>query len=145
MFKEIYKAIKKYDNIVIARHIGADIDALGSQIALKTIIESNFPLKKVYAVGAYSSKFKYMGSLDKELEKIEDNTLLIVLDTPIIRRLDGVEVNDFKYKIKIDHHPFIEKFCNIEYIDDTSSSASQMIIEFAFKSNLKIPKSAAEK
>ena len=106
MFKEIYKAIKKYDNIVIARHIGADIDALGSQIALKTIIESNFPLKKVYAVGAYSSKFKYMGSLDKELEKIEDNTLLIVLDTPIIRRLDGVEVNDFKDKIKIDHHPF---------------------------------------
>ena len=49
MFKEIYKAITKYDNIVIARHIGADIDALGSQIALKTIIESNFPLKKVYA------------------------------------------------------------------------------------------------
>ena len=145
MFKEIYKAIKKYDNIVIARHIGADIDALGSQIALKTIIESNFPLKKVYAVGAYSSKFKYMGSLDKELEKIEDNTLLIVLDTPIIRRLDGVEGNDFKYKIKIDHHPFEEKFCDIELIDEHSSSTCELIVDLVKNTKLKMNKYAAER
>ena len=33
MLKEIFKQIKKYDNIVIARHIGVDPDALASQIA----------------------------------------------------------------------------------------------------------------
>lgn len=44
--KEILKQIKKYDSIVIARHIGADPDALGSQFALKEIIEINFPINK---------------------------------------------------------------------------------------------------
>ena len=38
IYKQIFKQIKKYDTIVIARHIGADPDALGSQFALKNII-----------------------------------------------------------------------------------------------------------
>ena len=42
MYKEIYKAIKKYDEIVIARHTGADIDALGSQLAMQEIIKETF-------------------------------------------------------------------------------------------------------
>ena len=42
LFKDIFKLIKKYNNIVIARHIGADPDALGSQFALKELIKENF-------------------------------------------------------------------------------------------------------
>ena len=38
IYKQIFKVIKKYDTIVIVRHIGADPDALGSQFALKEII-----------------------------------------------------------------------------------------------------------
>ena len=38
VYNEIYKIIKEYDKIVIARHIGADIDALGSTLGLKEII-----------------------------------------------------------------------------------------------------------
>ena len=34
IYKKIYYEIKKYPNIVIERHIGADPDALGSQFAL---------------------------------------------------------------------------------------------------------------
>ena len=80
--------IQENDQVMIMGHVNADIDALGSQIALKTIIESNFPLKKVYAVGAYSSKFKYMGSLDKELEKIEreqENIEMLIVQEQIDR------------------------------------------------------------
>jgi phosphoesterase RecJ-like protein len=76
MHKEIYKLIKKFDSIVIARHVGADIDALGSQLGLKEIIKETFPEKKVYAVGAYSSRFKFVGQLDKEENIDFDNTLL---------------------------------------------------------------------
>lgn len=46
IYKQIFKVIKKYDTIVIARHIGADPDALGSQFALKEIILKTFPNKK---------------------------------------------------------------------------------------------------
>ena len=55
MFNKIYKLIKKYNNIAIARHIGADLDALGAQIALKEIIKNTFPNKNVYAIGAYAA------------------------------------------------------------------------------------------
>ena len=142
MIKKILKAIKKYNTIIIARHIGADPDALGSSIGLKQIILANYPHKKVYVVGSSASKFKYFGNMDKLPEEIGE-ALLIITDTPDKKRVDGIHPDDFPNKIKIDHHPFIEEFCNIEWIDDTASSVSQMIIEFALKSRLKIPKEAA--
>ena len=40
IFKKIYKKIKKYNTIVIARHIGPDPDAFGSQMSLKRSIKS---------------------------------------------------------------------------------------------------------
>lgn len=145
IYKKIYKEIKKNDTIVIARHVGADPDALGSSIGLKEIILHSFPNKKVYVVGCPASRFRYFGLLDRIDDVVYENALLIVTDTPDKRRVDGVDVNKFKNVIKIDHHPFIESFNGIEWIDDMSSSASQMIIDFAFKTNLDIPQSAAEK
>ena len=68
IYKKIYKEIKKYPNIVIARHIGADPDALGSQFALRELIKNKFPKKQVYAIGNPSSRFKFMGILDKIVE-----------------------------------------------------------------------------
>ncbi len=143
-FKQVLKQIKKYNEIVIARHIGGDPDAYGSSIGLKEIIQYNFPNKNVYVAGAPSAKFRYFGDMDRVPDDVS-NALLIVTDTPDRRRVDGVLPTDFKYRIKIDHHPFVEKFCEIELIDNTASSASQMIIELAFKCKLKIPYSAAEK
>lgn len=143
--KKILKEIKKYNTIVIARHIGADPDALGSSIGLKEILLHNFPNKKVFVIGCSASRFRYLGSLDRFDDSMYDNSLLIVTDTPDKRRVDGVNVDMFKSVIKIDHHPFIESFGGIELIDDSASSASQMVMELAFELKLKIPVSAAEK
>ena len=59
IYKQIFKQIKKYDTIVIARHIGADPDALGSQFALKNIILELFPDKKVLLPKEHSTVLKY--------------------------------------------------------------------------------------
>lgn len=144
-YKEILKQIKKYNTIVIVRHVGADPDALASQIALKDIIVNNFPLKKVYVVGMPAYRFKYLGTLDKLTDEMYENSLLIVTDTPDKKRVDGVDTTRFSKTIKIDHHPFVEKYCDIECINDKASSASQIIIDFAFSMKLKITKEAAEK
>lgn len=145
IYKDIYKKIKKYNKIVIARHIGADPDALASQIALRDIILNTFPKKQVYAVGYPASKFKFLGLLDKFSEELYDNALLIVLDTPDLKRIDNVDYSKFNYIIKIDHHPVVDKYANIEWIDDKASSTSQLIIELVFNTKLKITKEAAEK
>lgn len=145
IYRTIYKKIKKYNNIIIARHVGADPDALASQIALRNIIQNTFPNKHVLAVGCPASKFKYLGMLDKIDEEDYEKSLLIVLDVPDKARVDGVDVDKVSHSIKIDHHPFVEKFCDFEWIDDEASSTSQMIVELVFNSKLKITKESAEK
>ena len=144
-YHQIYRKIKKFDTIVIARHVGPDPDALGSTLGLKDSIQATFPKKKVYAVGLGAAKFRYLGNVDKFDENFYNNSLLIVLDTPDIKRVDGVDISKFKYKIKIDHHPFIEKFCDIEIVDDTASSASQLVMELIFNTPLKMTKEAAKR
>ena len=48
MYKKIYNTIKKYNNIVIARHINVDPDAMASQIALRDSIRLTFSDKNVF-------------------------------------------------------------------------------------------------
>ena len=127
--KRIYKKIKQYNKIVIARHVGADPDALGSSIGLKDIIKNTFPNKEVYVVGTPANKFKYIGDLDQFNEDMYIDSLLIVTDTPDKKRVDFSFTTSIDYSIKIDHHPFVEKFCDLEYIDDTASSASEIVLE----------------
>ena len=145
MYKEIYKAIKKYDEIVIARHTGADIDALGSQLAMQEIIKETFPEKKVYVIGAYSSKFKFVGQLDREEDLKLENPLLIVLDTPKTSRIDTLDLSKYSFKIKIDHHPLEEKFGDIELVNDKSLSACEVVIDLCNNTKLKMNKIAAER
>ena len=144
LYKQIYKTIKKYDKIVLARHVGADPDALGSTLGLKDIIKKTFPNKKVIVVGAPASRFNYLGVIEKMTDDMYDG-LLIVLDTPDKGRVDGVDVDKFKKKIKIDHHPFVEEFCDIECIDDSASSASQLVIDLTYATKLKMTDEAAIK
>ena len=145
MYRTIWDKISQYDTITIFGHVIPDGDCYGSQLGLKNAIKENFPNKKVYVVGCSSSRFRYLGSLDRFYDSMYNESLLIVTDTPDKRRVDGVNVDLFKSVIKIDHHPFIESFGGIELIDDSASSASQMVIELAFNLKLKIPVSAAEK
>ena len=146
MFLDIYKMIEKYDRIMIARHVGVDPDAMGSVCALKNSILLTFPNKHVKLLGTGSNRFSYFGKLDKQ-EDIGENTLLIVCDTPDLRRIDGVDdISKFSDVIKIDHHPFIEKFTpnSLEYIDIHASSASQIILELINNTDLLMDKQIAE-
>ncbi len=145
VLKKIYKEIKKHKKIVLARHIGPDPDALGSTLGLKEIILNTFPNKQVYAVGTPAARHKYIGNLDMFDEKLYEDALLIVLDTPDIKRVDGIDPTRFKHKIKIDHHPIVDKYCDIEYVVDAASSASELVIELVYSTPLKINKEAAEK
>ena len=144
MYRKIYQKIKKYQNIVIARHIGPDPDCIASQIALRDIIKKTFPKKNVYAVGTPAAKFYHFGKLDRIKDEVMLNSLLIVVDTPDKERVDKTNIANYSYSIKIDHHPFMETFCDLEFIDEKASSVCQMIIDLCFKTRLKLTKPTAE-
>ena len=143
VLKKIYKKIKEYDTIVTVRHIGPDPDAVASQIALRDSIKLTFPNKKVYALGNSVSKFKSYGSLDKVDYKELDGCLVIALDVPNLYRVDGISDINYREMVKIDHHPYEDKFGEVEYVDTTASSTCQMIAELLFNTKLKIDENVA--
>ena len=145
MFKDVFELIKEFDKIVIARHVGVDPDALAASCALKNSILLTFPNKSVKVVGASSSRFNYFGKMDK-YDVVEEDSLLIVVDTPDTRRIDGAQdLAKYKKIIKLDHHPLIEKYADIEYVDATASSAAQIILELINETDLLMDKDIAEK
>ncbi len=136
--KKIYKKIKEYNAIIIARHVGPDPDAIASQIALRDSIRLTFPNKEVYAVGLGVSKFKYYGILDKIDNTKYNNSLLIVLDVPNLCRVDGIEHLKYKEILKIDHHPGEDIKGLVDWTDETSCSTCQMITELILRTPLRL-------
>ena len=136
MYKKIIKIIKKYNNIVIARHISPDPDAIASQIALRDSIKLTFPEKSVYAVGAGVHKFKYLGNLDKIENSTLDNALLVVLDVPNFCRVDGIDGLEYQAILKIDHHPAEDIIGDVDWTDSTKSSTCEMIANLLLNSSL---------
>ncbi|NLC48329.1 MAG: hypothetical protein GX758_03100, partial [Tenericutes bacterium] len=73
-----------------------------------------------------------------------DNALLIAVDIPDNKRVDIDNFLSFKNVIKIDHHPLVDKFGDIELIDENASSACELVYEVLNNTKLKITKSIAE-
>jgi len=138
ILKQIYKKIKSYDEIVIARHIGPDPDAIASQMALRDSIKLTFPNKKVLAVGVGVAKFKSYGHLDKMEYDELNNPLLITLDVPNMHRIDGIDGLKYKEILKIDHHPKEDIPAIIDWTDTEASSTCQMVAELLLNTKLKI-------
>ena len=90
IYKSIYNEIKKFKVIYIARHIGPDPDAFGSQMALKKSIKLTFPEKEVYAVGASVSRFKFIGVTIKSIFIVAQNT------TTILNPQHKIPINDIR-------------------------------------------------
>lgn len=143
MFKQILDYIKKYDTIIISRHLNPDLDALGSQFGLKHIIQTNFPLKNVYVVGDMN-KPCFLGSMDEIDESIYEDALFIYVDVSVDNMIAKLPYYNAKQTICIDHH---KNDCNLvnakAYYNKNAAAAAQIIAEFAFSNNLKISNEAA--
>lgn len=138
ILKRIYNEIKKFDTIYLVRHIGPDPDAVASEVALRDIILYNFPNKKAYAIGTSAAKFKYIGKLDKITSFNYEDSLVITLDVPNASRVDGLDITKFRNVIKIDHHPFVENYESIEYIDESACSTCEILLDLVNNTKFKI-------
>lgn len=134
MVDEILKNIEKYSTIIILRHQNPDPDAIGSQIALATMIREAYPQKKVYAAGVDLSVLDWIGKMDTVSQETYQDSLVIAVDTANARRID----NNGDYKkadmiIKIDHHPNVDPFADINWVDESFSSCAEMIYSLTEK------------
>ncbi|RKQ29896.1 DHH family phosphoesterase [Oceanobacillus halophilus] len=126
---EIIETIKKYDTIIIHRHVRPDPDALGSQGGLKQIIQTSFPEKSVYAVGTEEGDLTFLTRMDTIDDSLYQGSLVIICDTANSPRIDDQRYNLGEKLIKIDHHPVVDTYGDLRWENTEASSASEMIFE----------------
>ena len=126
MFNEIIEMIEQFDTICVFRHILPDGDANGSQFGIKSWIENRYPDKKVYALGKENPDTFFPQCYHGELNY--SKALAIVCDTSNRERIDGEEQAFQCAKIiKIDHHPVVDSYGNVNIVDDTTCAACEVI------------------
>ncbi|MBP5301609.1 MAG: bifunctional oligoribonuclease/PAP phosphatase NrnA [Bacilli bacterium] len=146
-FKVLSEKLTLFDKIAIFRHIHPDFDAIGASFALKKAILLNFKKKDVKIFGDNNDNF-IKNNICPKSDKVSENWfskpfLAIILDTANKSRVSNPNWTKNDYSIKIDHHPFIEKFCKKEYIDSNASSTSEILFYIFKKIKFKIDESVA--
>ena len=128
--EKILTTIKEYNTIIIHHHVRPDLDAYGSSAALKEIITASFPEKKVYLAGEENPSLHYLTRLDEVTDEMYEGALVIVCDTANTERINDQRYHLGDKVIKIDHHPVVDPYGDLQWVDTSVSSTSEMIYEF---------------
>lgn len=128
--QQILDKIKEYNQIIIHRHVRPDPDAYGSQNALAEIIKESFPEKKVAVVGEEEEYLHFLAKMDTIPDTTFKDALVIVCDTANQERISDTRYVKGKELIKIDHHPVVDAYGDIQWVDTDASSTSEMIYQF---------------
>ncbi len=138
--------ITQSENVVFVGHMGADYDCFGAAIGLQRavkalgktpyiIYDSNSPaIEKMYNETVKIPEYKDLFiDTDEALEILENNSLLVVLDTHRPSLLPSVELINVAQKIVlIDHHRRSTEFitpCSLVYHEAYASSTCEMATE----------------
>lgn len=143
---KILEKIKEYEKIIIHRHVRPDPDALGSTGGLKDIILASFPEKTVLLTGEGDPSLNFLIGMDEVTDQDYEQALVIICDTANQARVDDQRYTQGKEIIKIDHHPNVDQYGDIQWVDTDASSTSELIYEFYLeleKQGLKLTETGA--
>lgn len=130
MFKLFQETIEQFDIITIFRHENPDLDALGSQFGLCHWIKDNYPNKKVYLCGSEFGRFSDALIVSSVDDEVINNSLAIIVDTANSARVDDLRYRNALKTMRIDHHPFVESFADVELIDEKSAATCELLGDF---------------
>lgn len=128
--QQILSTIEAYDTIIIHRHVRPDPDAIGSQHALKEMLKLTYPEKKIFAVGEEDESLTFLAEMDEIADEMYHGALVIVCDTANTSRISDQRYTLGDQVIKIDHHPNDDPYGDINWVDTSASSTSELIYEF---------------
>ncbi|MBQ8468749.1 MAG: bifunctional oligoribonuclease/PAP phosphatase NrnA [Clostridia bacterium] len=132
--EKIAKMIAEHSNFAVFAHIKTDCDAVCSSLAMKYALASIGKKADVFIDSSLSSKMQSLPHIEDINNKtLENYDCYICLDTATIDRL-----GKFKYKIMknrknsclLDHHATNEKYCKLNYVNETYSSTCELLFDF---------------
>lgn len=145
IFDDILSKIEEYDSIALFHHEHPDCDAYGSSFGLGNWIKDNYPNKTVYYCGLESlDQGTWPLKDDIGIEEIS-NSLVIVTDTSDARRVDDDRFKLGKEIIKIDHHPNLDPYGDINYVEEDAAATCEILTNiFTYFKDKTVSKETAE-
>ncbi|MEG0077469.1 DHH family phosphoesterase [Anaerorhabdus sp.] len=128
--KSIFQeTLEQFNIVTIFRHENPDMDALGSQLGLGNWINENYPDKQVFLCGYDFGRHQELSSKEPVSLEIIENSLAIILDTANSARVDDERFKLAKKTMRIDHHPYVERFADVEIIVVEDAATCQLLGE----------------
>jgi phosphoesterase RecJ-like protein len=144
-YKDCLDLIEKAHYILIVTHINPDADTISCALALSNFMFENRIKHKVFNSSKdIPRELNFLPKFDKitnQIPKFYD--LIIYVDCGDKNRVD-LEFNQNINIINIDHHKSNDNFGTINIVDDSKSSAAEVLYSFFDKNNLNISKNIAE-
>lgn len=135
LMNDIMKEIESTDKVIIHRHVRPDPDAYGSQLGLKYYLKLKFPDKEIYAVGEAEESLNFIGTFDQVEDETYQDALVIVCDTANAPRIDDQRYALGARVLKIDHHPAVDQYGEINLVNTNASSTSEIIYDMILHFN----------
>jgi bifunctional oligoribonuclease and PAP phosphatase NrnA len=144
IMESIKQMIHDHDSMIIIAHIRPDGDCIGATQGLAHSIRFQYPDKKVFVRYEAVDYLAFLGAPDDVSDETFTKSLVISLDTAHRDRIYDPRYNTGKALVRIDHHPHVDFFGDIDHVDTTSPSTCNIITQMLLDWGWHIPLSSAQ-
>lgn len=137
MFEDILNKIKESKNILIMLHVTPDGDCVGASTTMEILCENLGKKAKIISedkIPDYLKRALDIGHIEDDVDyrefKFNEYDLILVPDIAIpglVSRKKSFNLPKNTYRIRIDHHPDQEDWCDIDFVDSSASSTSALL------------------
>jgi len=129
LFKKAWEKIENAKNIVLISHVNPDGDALGSSLSMYSVLKKmGKNVKVVNMTKPLPAYLDFLPGFEKVTDKLPKNVdLMISFDCGSFDRL-GIDEKP-AFLINIDHHISNTNYGDINIIDPSAASTSQVVFE----------------
>jgi len=145
--KQILKAIKRHNRFLITAHVNLEGDSIGSQLAMKELLEGMGKEAFILDNDAVPEHYKFLPKVDEMSNRTAADLSFdaaVVVDCPTLKRTGKVAgiIKD-KFIINVDHHISNERFGDINWVQPNASSAGEMVYRLFKEAGLRLTKETA--
>jgi bifunctional oligoribonuclease and PAP phosphatase NrnA len=144
---QVARAIRENKSFLITAHVNLEGDSLGSQLAMKELLDSLGKESFIYDADPVPEHLMFLPKAHQVKNKISDGDkfdVALVLDCPTLKRVGKVagSIKD-SLIVNIDHHISNENFGKVNWVDAKASSAGEMVYHLFGKLGQPLTKEAA--
>jgi len=146
-YRAIADLIRESDSFIVASHIDPDGDAIGSQLAMWSILKRLGKSVKVVSEDPVPDTYTFLEGSDEVISsRVEPADVAIVVDVAALHRMGwvGELVKQCSKVVNIDHHQSNHNFGDINLVETTAGAAGEVIYDLSQEMGVDLEPNEAE-